>query len=189
MKNQKLEQDQEYQLKKIKKPRYIKIQGTKILTPKDIVGFDIGTDSYVFGDPRCAKHMMFKREVIDTLYHEKKVLIVLRTTKKEKTKCFAFTANKEQIESCRKWRLANVLNLYKIALAQKSDEAQTPEAFMMQELGIEEEMDKDKLQEQFINSMKKELLIKDVVRIVQLYYQDKGNGKKRVQPKKSSGAN
>ena len=161
---------QEY-IKK-KRPKYIKIVGVKILTPKQIVRIPTQVPgALVFGDPRCSS-IKIKTEELQRIKKEKKVVIALRVPRSKKADLFVFSHHIDDVMKFRKVRLANAINFEKVYSTDEND-FETAEQFMKSELGIEDsEISGEELEIKFLSSVNDNLLIGDIERLIQGYYQD-----------------
>lgn len=160
-------QDNDIDYKTLKRPKYIHIRNKKILTPKEIVSFKI-PGCLVFGDKRCLG-TEFEPAMLSRMMKEEKIIFVLKAPKNKKNKSglYPMTVPISEALKSRKWRLASATLL--------PDENER--AFMIEELGAEltpeqaEKIEAEELQIKFLTSLKESLLVKDLIRFVQLHYQ------------------
>lgn len=152
----------------IKKPKYVSIKGVKVLTPKEIVAYEAGKH-FVFGDTRL-KNIQYDETSLEKLYEQKKLIFVLRKTKKkgDKNTIFAFTIPLTEVFKSRKWRLSSAMML----------EAENERDWMIEELGEElkdqdlDQLSDEELTEIFLSSLKSEIIVKDLNRFIQLHFEE-----------------
>lgn len=164
-------------LKQGKPPKYIHINGVKILTPKDIVRLDIYDGNYmIYGDSKV-KDVSFNEEQLESFRESNTFLVVLRRTAK-KGGPFAFPVTLKYLLQQRKWRLANLINVEKIAEAQNKslpEEEKKPVRkvvdFIKTLIPIKEGLSDEEIYDEFQTSIDDKLVCMDIKRIIQLYYQ------------------
>lgn len=168
------ESPSEIELKKTRVPKYIHIGTNKILTPKEVVIMrqENGTcKPYVFyADKRCVK-VKVSNEDLRAARRANVILIVLRTPKKKGINTFAFTQGLKTVMSYRKWRLANAMNLHMIGEA-TNQEHQTVEQFIRSEGLYMKGVEIEDLKERFLQDNDPALIVKDIKRMIHLYYQE-----------------
>ena len=153
------------------KSKYMKMGNQKILIPKAIVKFAYD-DFEVYGDSRC-NGISLSIDMLNNAKEKDEIIIILRTTKKKKGDSYAFTQTIENLKKLRKWRLVNVSNLHDIA-KQIGKTAQTMVEFMEQYVGSEFDSE-DELKDRFLNSTNPDLIIADIKRMINLFYQEQNN--------------
>ena len=173
-----IKRENEVSIKDFKRPKYIKLgdgkQATKVLTPKKIVPIEMqGHDFMVFGDPRC-KDFLGPLAMFKECQDKKEVLIVLKTNKSKKHPrgMMAFSRSIDELLKSRKWRLVNAQSISMVANIAGQD-CETPSQFMRSELDISQDtqIDDEELELQFLSSLNDKLICNDIVRVLQLYYQ------------------
>lgn len=185
------------EIKKTRIPKYIKIGDNKIITPKEIVLFHSpllvvnkdnkkGTEvNLVYGDKRCSKCNIPIR--MKTLaYKEGQVIIVLRIPKRKTGNMFAFSQDLKTVMSYRKWRLANAHLLFAINQA-SNKKFQTVEQFIRSEAEFTPNLEIEALKAEFLALEDPKLIVKDIKRLIHLYYQDTINNENAVSNKHSKG--
>ena len=153
-----------------KTPKYVHINNVKILTPKDIVKMDIYEDKYnIYGDVKI-KEVAFNVEQLEKFKEKNTFIVVLRRTRK-KGGPFAFPVTLKYLLSQRRSRLANLINLEKVAKAEKKENYQTAVDFIKTLIPTKEGMSQEEIFDEFQSSMDPKLICMDIKRIIQLYHQ------------------
>jgi hypothetical protein len=173
-----VKRENQVQVKNFKRPKYLKLgEGkniTKVLTPKKIIPIKMdGHDFMVFGDPRC-KDFLAPLSMFEQCKENREVLIVLRTKKSNKHPrgMMAFSRTIDDLLKSRKWRLVNAQSIHMVSEF-AGEACETPEQFMKSELRMDqdEEISDEDLELKFLSSLDDKLICQDIVRVLQLYYQ------------------
>lgn len=159
-------------LGKEKKPKYVKINGVRVITPKDIVYLPwYKGKCEIYGDPRVPKQL-FDDKQLEGLNKLRMFLVVLKKKKREGG-AHAFPISLSYLMNQRKARLSNFINMEKIAEAERKQQYKTAVDYIKELLPISEEMTKEQIFEEFQTSMDPSLICTDIKRIIQLYHEDK----------------
>lgn len=168
------------ELKTVRKNKWFKIEGQKVLTPEKMVVFkDVNGESnyHVYGDSRCS-NCGISGEMIQEAQEKQNVLIVLRVPKSKDGDSMIFNRPIADLLYLRKRRLANCINLSVINEIE-GEEVETPESFMIEELGGCELRGKE-LEQEFLTSLNKDLVLKDIKRLIDYYYKQDGRTTKNT---------
>lgn len=159
-------------LKEAKPPKYVNINGVKIITPKKIVRLDwYEGKCEIYGDPRLQKYA-FDEKQLTILNKQRKFLVVLKQTKK-RGGAYAFPVPLNYILNQRKWRLSMFITIEKTHEAEGKEDYKTAVDHIKELIPIKEGLTQEEIFDEFQTSMDPALISMDISRIIQLYYEDK----------------
>lgn len=156
-----------YKVKTVSKPKYLKIKDTKVLNPSDIKLLDF-KGYLVFGDPQV-KNATLLAETLEQCKNNNEIIVLLKTTKqKNGSTVYAFSEKVDIVRSYRKMRLANANHLQIIGEATNQPH-QTAQEFIKSE--FESDLEGNELEAAYILSNNSDLIEKDIKRLIHLMHQ------------------